>query len=517
MSGEMVKPRIVTIAIYALLVSAVYSTEDYKDFDQKQTTGVFYDWGATKGYNFFAPSFGINSFIVDNDGNELHRWQEPDGYALAGSAYLTDEGTLLRGVRHSHDEFSDPKLVGGGRIREYNKQGTCIWEFRYSEELYRQTGDFVILPNGNIIVTAWENHSMFTAKARGYTGEANSEPHGYWSYTLIEVPRTGRRNEEYSPISFVDNRPDNTCQTYSNEDDVVWKWDQFYHSSDYIKYSTWDINKKFEISALDYLPGRDHIVMMCQPCGELFIIDHSVDFTKVHFTDGQFIYRWGNPENYGKEGKKMLDADNVKWVRSNFGWEFEYEGKISIFNNNDPQEEGVSSVVILNPPFKNGKYYMEMDGTFAPKDFDYKIAKIQEKEEKKNDMKKADESDFFYGGYNSGYFGYNKEPLYEYPWRNFYSSEKGLAQILPNGNIFVTSSFHTEIFELQKYEKAIWKYVSPFINTGLRVNTLLGPECELKEISEIPMCNKFSTPCNAHPMVIKYSEDFKGFSVLFPN
>ena len=51
-------------------VGANYYSEEKKE----QTTGVFYDWGANKGYNLFYLTEGIGSYIVDNDGKEKHRW-----------------------------------------------------------------------------------------------------------------------------------------------------------------------------------------------------------------------------------------------------------------------------------------------------------------------------------------------------------------------------------------------------------------------------------------------------------
>lgn len=243
---------------------------------------------------------------MDNDGKLLHQWNEPDGLRIGGGSYLSEEGTLLRSVTFDTEgELFDDPSIGGNAIREFNKEGECIWEFRYYTSFFRLNRDFVILPNGNIIANAWEVHPWFNAKINGFTETGFSDPNGYWSHTLVEVSRhDGRKNPEWSHTHEVrDGNFTNTCKTFSDEADLLWKWDSFDHSSDEISEKTWDINKTFVLNSVDILPSRDHLIFMCEECGEAFVIDHGVSCYRVGGPDGDFIYRWGNPANYGKVGK----------------------------------------------------------------------------------------------------------------------------------------------------------------------------------------------------------------------
>ena len=67
----------------------------------------------------------------------------------------------------------------GGIIREYNKYSECVWEFRYASEEFQAHHDFAVLPNGNLLVTAWQKHPP--------QNDAPNSPHFFFSDTVVEV------------------------------------------------------------------------------------------------------------------------------------------------------------------------------------------------------------------------------------------------------------------------------------------------------------------------------------------
>lgn len=109
-----------------------------------QTTGLFCNHGAYEGYTLFSVLRGIGVYLIDNEGNLLWQWQEPD--KLNGvKILLTEKGTLIRNLCYETD-----KCAGNGAlIREYDWNNDIIWQ-------YYQPGahhDIVRLPDGRLLLS----------------------------------------------------------------------------------------------------------------------------------------------------------------------------------------------------------------------------------------------------------------------------------------------------------------------------------------------------------------------------
>ena len=121
-----------TLVLLLLAITAVTRANYDEKPENEQTTGVFYDWGAFEGVNFFSVHTGRDSYLINNYGTVLQQWVEPDGLPYAAHSDFTPEGTLIRGGRMESEYFNDFVDSGGDVIREYDRKGECIWEFRYS-------------------------------------------------------------------------------------------------------------------------------------------------------------------------------------------------------------------------------------------------------------------------------------------------------------------------------------------------------------------------------------------------
>ena len=97
-------------------------------------------------------------------------------------------------------------------------------------------------------------------------------------------------------------------------------------------------------NAIDYNVQLDQIAFSSRFLDEIFIIDHSTTTLEASTHSGgnsgkggDFLYRWGNPQNYdrGDEEDKLLnDQHGVNWIDDSYIG----EGNLLIFNNNREQK-----------------------------------------------------------------------------------------------------------------------------------------------------------------------------------
>ena len=90
--------------------------------------------GAYRGYTLFSPNGGDDAYLIDMEGNFVHRWHYPGGINYG---YLLDNGNLL-----FRDQGSNPP--GADHIREIDWDSRLVWE-HYDPTLRRHNR----LPNGN--------------------------------------------------------------------------------------------------------------------------------------------------------------------------------------------------------------------------------------------------------------------------------------------------------------------------------------------------------------------------------
>jgi hypothetical protein len=140
------------------------------------------------GYTLFSPMGSKNSYLLDIDKEIVHIWNTD--YFPGVSAYLLGNGNLLRTTKLINPYFQGASMGGsGGGIQEINPDGNVVWDFEYSNYQHLAHHDIEILPNGNILMIAWEMKSRSEAIYAGRN--PNQLGQELWSEHIIELEPTG--------------------------------------------------------------------------------------------------------------------------------------------------------------------------------------------------------------------------------------------------------------------------------------------------------------------------------------
>ncbi|HEY6171463.1 MAG TPA: aryl-sulfate sulfotransferase [Candidatus Kapabacteria bacterium] len=365
-----------------------------------------------------------NTYLIDKCGKLVNKWTS--SYLPGLSCYLLEDGSMIRAGNIGNDTFSS----GGkaGIIEHFNWNGTLRWSYRLSNSTMCSHHDFKVMPNGNILAIAWQEKSVAEQLAAGRDPDnANTR---VWSESIVELQPVG-----------------------SNSANIVWQWDLWDHlvqdyddtkpnfgviadhpelvDLNFVKGGLGPVDW-IHLNSIDYNEDLDQIVVSSFCFSEIWVIDHSTTTEEVvshtggnSGKGGDLLYRWGNPEAYGR-GTSMdrvyYHQHNVQWVPSGFP----NAGKLIVFNNGlqRPVPSLYSTVDIIAPPLNS-------DGSYA-------IAG------------------------NNPYGPTNLFWQYSAPVRTDLAS--GLisgAQPLQNGSILITSGIPGEFWEVNSSKKRVWKYIHP--------------------------------------------------------
>ncbi|WP_019668351.1 aryl-sulfate sulfotransferase [Eudoraea adriatica] len=428
---------------------------------------------ATPGYTLFSPYTGTVSYLIDKDGNIVHSWKGELSAALNG--YLLENGHLIRVER----DVDFPTFAAGGaagRIREYDWEGNLVWDFEYANEKELIHHDIEVLPNGNILAISYElitpEQAISAGKDPGKIAKA-----GIWPDKIIEI----------KPIKPVGG-------------EIVWEWHMWDHliqdldpnkpnygviaenprridvnlnnDFDFPPFSQEQIDmmKKHEIltsnftednitsdishsNAVSYNPELDQIAISIKHFGELFIIDHSTTTEEAKGSTGgkwghggDLLYRWGNPENYGrgtKADRTLFNQHEVRWVPQGY----EGAGNLTMFNNDiiNPNNKMPS---VLGAMMESGSADPEISiadiGNYSAV---YEITMPTSKE----GVYMIPESDKI--GPNAPSWQYTAPDKY-----SLFSPIMSSAQRLKNGNTLITSGIDGRILEVTPVGKTVWEY-----------------------------------------------------------
>ena len=327
---------------------------------QEPTVGIITNTeNAFNGYTLFnagptaAGGFGGNSsaYLIDNCGNVINSWQSE--YNAGLSCYLDYNGNLVRPIQNrENNQMGGPGAGGGVEIQDW--EGNTVWLFDYNENNeYLQHHDVEPLPNGNVLIIAWERFEADELAAYGRTGTLVTEH-------IIEVKPTGPTSGE---IVWEWHLIDHTVQHFDNTLD---NYGIIADNPQLIDINLGSPSDHVHFNAVDYLEEFDLILLSSRFLSEIYVIDHSTTSEEAanhkggnYDKGGAILYRWGNPQNYNKgdnSDQKIRSQHGAHWVPSSFN-----NGKplISIFDNNN---SSTSFLVAIEPPItENGSFLYDAE------------------------------------------------------------------------------------------------------------------------------------------------------------
>lgn len=405
------------------LISAAFSLA------AQQTVGLFLnDSLAFNGYTLLAPNNSRMTYLLDNCGEVVHSW--PSNYQPGNVAYLLPNGNLLRPGRINSTFNSGGS---GGRIELISWEGALLWGYNYSTTSYHQHHDVEYLPNGNILLIAWELHS------RAEAIEAGRDPNrignnGLWSEQVVELEPAG-----------------------ANQANVVWQWRLWDHliqdfdpaKANYgvvadhpelvdINFETGGANNAdwIHLNSVDYNPALGQVVLSSRSLSEFWVIDHSTTTEEAAGHSGgnagkggDILYRWGNPRSYGRgttADQELFNQHDVHWIEAGLPG----AGMFLLFNNGAGRPDGnYSTVDVVEPPLDaNGRYVLESGQAFGPA---------------------------------SLFWRYRAQPP-----GAFFSTNISGAHRLPNGNTLICEGRGGRLFEVDIEGRLHWEYINPVRASG---------------------------------------------------
>lgn len=358
------------------------------------------------GYTLYTAT-STRTNLLDLNNNVVKFWthSKSGGY----SVYLLPNGDVIRPALSTGSSIN-----GGGAagvVQKYSWTGSLLWEYTYSSNSYRTHHDICPMPNGNVLLIAWEVKTAAQAVAAGLNHSAV-----IWPDHIIEVQQTG-----------------------STSGTIVWQWhawDHLIQDFDPAKANygvvanhpeLLDINVGSEgsgdwmhINGISFNERLNQIVISSHELDEIYVIDHSTTTQQAaghtggnSGKGGDFLYRWGRPSNYRAPGSQVFNVVHSSvWVPDSVPG----GGNIMAFNN----REGTNSSIVMEiaPPVDAQGNYSYTPGTA-------------------------------YGPATS---------LWSYSASGFYSNHLGGCQRLPNGNTIISESTSGNLFEITSAGNIVWSY-----------------------------------------------------------
>lgn len=374
------------------------------------------------GYTLISPLSSNKVFLLNNDGLIVHYWQTDR--KPGQSAYLLEDGTLVRGGK-VREFFQFPSTTGsGGSIQKYDWDGNLTWDFLTSSPYRMSHHDIEPMPNGNVLCLVWESYLREIAEKAGRDGNRLTGD-VLWFPAIFELKPTGL-----------------------NDAEVVWKWSLLDHVvQDFDKSQDnygdpakhpelMDINyirrpgpDWIHMNAIDYNPQLDQIMVCSRSLSEFWIIDHSTttEEAKGHTEGksgkgGDLLYRWGNPIVYRQglvDNQRLFNPHDAHWIPEGLSG----AGNVLLFNNGEGNsDQAFSSADEITLPLNSkGTYDRPTNSPFEPEEISWTF---------------EDKGELF-------------------------SPRISGAQRLPNGNTLICSGTQYLLLEVTSDREIVWMYRNP--------------------------------------------------------
>ncbi len=385
---------------------------------------------AYEGFNLIYPHNQSTVYLLNNCGEIAHSWDDADNFRPGNMAYLNEDGTLFKAKRLSTSAVNDRIWAGGGgetvELRTWDNE--LLASYTLNNEQFRLHHDMAPLPNGNLLMIAWELKTGEEAYAAGRDTSLLSQGE-VWSERILEWnPNTNSIVWEWSVWDHLVQDFDSTKANYG----VVADHPELIN----INYDEHDGHPDWlHINAIDYNETLDQFVLSIPYFNELWVVDHST--TREEATQheggnsnkgGDLLFRWGNPMAYNQgtiDDKKFFFQHDTHWIDPKAEDGDKHFGRIALFNNR--LATNLSTGNVINTAFNTATNNYELsEGTFMPNNFE----QIYKHPQNESELRAA-------------------------------SNSVSSFQVLPNDNVLFCSGRRGYSYEINPDDQVIWEYFTP--------------------------------------------------------
>lgn len=361
----------------------------------------------TDGYIMYTVPNSPYAYLINRKGEVVHQWKANYG---AFGGYLSDDGSIVLGL----DDTDYPVFGHGGpygRLTKITWDGKILWDFELATRQQILHHDIAVLPNGNILATVYDAMTYDEALALGRRPDMIPLD-GPWLEKIIEIEPQGKYDgkivwewhikdhliQDYDPKMANYGNPKDHPELLDfniglpipaaiTEDSLeILKAKGMAERNDTPGSLGADI---YHFNAINYNSDLDQIVVSSPHLNEILVIDHSTTAKEAaghkggkSGKGGDFLYRWGNPQNYqrGDSTDQMLFGQHdVRWIENGKPG----EGHLTIFNNHPPSNmlgiddfmqelfgppsNRYSAIFEIEPPINQlGKYEIDNGKPYSP-------------------------------------------------------------------------------------------------------------------------------------------------------
>jgi len=411
------------VFVFLLIISTIGSCFSSVILSKSLNYNIIQDGRFSEGQILYSPYYSKKTYLIYYTGDINHTWTSL--YSPGASTYWLGDGIILRSISSG---------VGGSSsgIQKVLWNGTIYWDFRYHTDDYLCHHDVEMLPNGNVLMIAWEYKTREEAIAAGRDPDSIS-------------------GNKFSPDHVIEVKP-----TGPETGEIVWEWHVWDHliqdfdpsKDNYgvvgdhpelidINYGDSFVGDWLHTNSVDYNQDFDQIMVTVHNFNEIWVIDHSTTAEEAaghsggnSGMGGDLIYRWGNPEAYDagtNNDQKLFFPHDGTWIEEGHPG----EGNMLIFNNGNNRPSGQYSTVDewIPPVDSNGTYYLEPGSAYGPEDITW---------------------------------SYTANPP-----NSFYSHVFGGALRLKDGNTLICGGTNGKFFEVTPEEEIVWQYINEFPTPAL--------------------------------------------------
>ena len=135
-------------------------------------------------YTLYSLKNSTKAYLVDLNGNTYKMWTFNSSKPVGYSSYLLPGGIILRTVAKSGNYFTGGPICG--EVQKVDWNGNVIWDYVYSTTEYCTHHDICPMPNGNVLLIAYESKNPTLVSAAGCSQNITM-----WPDKIVEIEPVG--------------------------------------------------------------------------------------------------------------------------------------------------------------------------------------------------------------------------------------------------------------------------------------------------------------------------------------